>query len=370
LSRCNNISSTQIKLDSLIAGSYHIVITDAHHCSIDTIVHVTQPSSYFISIQSVTPPLCNGFNDGKILIGVNPPNNYSIYLDGNLNSTGDTFINVNAGSHVIRAATNATCHADTTIIVPQPAKFISWVNDSLNIPCTGMNSGMFSLTSRGGTMPYQYSIPKLYGGFTHDTIFSHLPPNHYLIFAEDNHGCLDTLNIKITQPDSVLSETKYTDDASCYFKLDGTIKLNILGGTRPYTTSITPIEGNYQSSTQIENGYYLIKIVDNNGCTINDSALIDVKCCLAILPNAFSPNNDGINDKFGILNPDDFLSVSKFEIYDRWGALLFSTTDKTKSWDGTYNGVVQPIGVYMYFVSINCSRGRTSQLKGNLTLIR
>jgi gliding motility-associated-like protein len=86
------------------------------------------------------------------------------------------------------------------------------------------------------------------------------------------------------------------------------------------------------------------------------------------VPTGFSPNGDGNND---VLNVYGTLKVSDFklEIYNRWGEKLFTTTDKSKGWDGTYNGVNVPVGVYAYIYRVNLD-GKIIQKSGSVTLIR
>jgi gliding motility-associated-like protein len=87
-----------------------------------------------------------------------------------------------------------------------------------------------------------------------------------------------------------------------------------------------------------------------------------------MLPSAFSPNGDGNNDIlniYGIANASSY----DFEIYNRWGENIFHSMDKTQGWDGTYNGVAAPVGVYAYWYNIVIS-GKTYNKKGSFTLLR
>lgn len=89
---------------------------------------------------------------------------------------------------------------------------------------------------------------------------------------------------------------------------------------------------------------------------------------LADVPNAFTPNGDGINDQvhvkgFGISKMD-------WKIYNRWGALVFESTSPDKGWDGYYNGVLQPQEVYTYVLNIIFSDNKRYQKKGDITLLR
>ena len=103
------------------------------------------------------------------------------------------------------------------------------------------------------------------------------------------------------------------------------------------------------------------------------------------LPNAFTPNNDGLNDLFGpgdIYCHPDFSDYS-FNIYNRWGQLVFQTVEPGIKWDGKYNGVPQEIGVYYYTLQYsfaNAPVGTSNStftysqtpvlIRGDVTLIR
>ena len=91
------------------------------------------------------------------------------------------------------------------------------------------------------------------------------------------------------------------------------------------------------------------------------------------VPNAFTPNNDGKNDKFGIISPS-ILPVFKLYIFNRWGQLVFSTSDQNEHWDGTYQGNPCPLGTYIWKTEYQYrieGRGSENHLEqGTVTLIR
>jgi gliding motility-associated-like protein len=107
-----------------------------------------------------------------------------------------------------------------------------------------------------------------------------------------------------------------------------------------------------------------------NGCRSVDSVWVFVKepCGNLLLPSAFSPNNDGVNDKLRILNKN-FSKLNWFRVYNRWGELVFEASDFLDAWDGTYKDKNQPMGVYAFSVSFVCS-GKTYETQGNVTLVR
>lgn len=87
------------------------------------------------------------------------------------------------------------------------------------------------------------------------------------------------------------------------------------------------------------------------------------------LPDAFSPNNDGLNDVFGPVGSAPTGSY-QLTIYDRWGSVVFKSDDPGLGWDGFVNGRVAPIGSYVYQVQTSSFRGQIHQKSGRLQLIR
>jgi gliding motility-associated-like protein len=110
-----------------------------------------------------------------------------------------------------------------------------------------------------------------------------------------------------------------------------------------------------------------------NDCGIStDSVFVDINPCdnCAVIPNAFTPNNDGRNDRFQVLMT---CPVTRYQlrIYNRWGQQIFSTGDPSAGWDGVVNGVVADKGVYVYIVEYESEHtGRGHFLKGNVTLVK
>ena len=76
-----------------------------------------------------------------------------------------------------------------------------------------------------------------------------------------------------------------------------------------------------------------------------DDELIDI-------PNAFSPNNDGNNDRFEIFPAPIIQEIYTFKIFNRWGALVWETDDINETWDGNYKGMPAAVGVYVYFLEV------------------
>jgi len=114
---------------------------------------------------------------------------------------------------------------------------------------------------------------------------------------------------------------------------------------------------------------------DYGVCSGQDSiriAIIDeeaVQCDNLLIPNAFTPNNDGLNDLIGISNNFIIEELRDFEIFDRWGEKVFSTTVKTEMWDGSFLGEKVISNVYLYKVNYSC-KGDDFVKTGSFSILR
>jgi len=111
------------------------------------------------------------------------------------------------------------------------------------------------------------------------------------------------------------------------------------------------------------------------GCLTLDSIRIividpaDLDCGKVFMPNAFTPNNDGRNDTYGISNPYAISDLVSFEIFDRWGGRVFLATDPMEQWDGNFKGEPMNPGVLLYKVIFRCD-GEEIVDVGSLSILR
>jgi gliding motility-associated-like protein len=114
-------------------------------------------------------------------------------------------------------------------------------------------------------------------------------------------------------------------------------------------------------------GKYWVTVTDENGCTAADTIQIKkVYCSLVDIPNAFTPNGDGINDTWDIYALRYFPGCS-VSVYSRWGRLVFTSLGYGKPWDGTSNRKQLPVGTYYYVINLN---NGSPPLSGYVTIIR
>ncbi len=118
---------------------------------------------------------------------------------------------------------------------------------------------------------------------------------------------------------------------------------------------------------------YTARVSVGNGCTLERSVTIRVaapQCDEPFLffPTGFSPNGDGENDELKL--EGRYVESVYWAIYNRWGQLVFETSDPEGAWDGTYKGEPQPAETYGYYLRLKCPGGQETFKKGNVTLLR
>lgn len=119
-----------------------------------------------------------------------------------------------------------------------------------------------------------------------------------------------------------------------------------------------------------EPGNYWVEVSNSCG-VISDTIFAEFENCDCSLyfPNAFTPNNDGTNDKIGAVFNCKLYEFS-LRIFNRWGEIIFETTSAENAWDGTYKGETLPIGTYLYSVKYKFKHSPNSLIQnGNLTLL-
>jgi PKD repeat protein len=203
----------------------------------------------------------------------------------------------------------------------------------------------------------------------------------YNIRIRYEHGCIWDTSIRIdvskvtadAGPDRTIGEGGRTVLGGAFTSVDGG-----RDGERfayrwtPSTFLSDPNVPNPVTTTSQTITYYLevTELNDTLLCKDRDTVVVYVECEDLILPNAFVPEGTfGGPNTFGLMNRQ-LIKLNYFRVYDRWGHVVFSTTDPSKQWDGRVNGEYLPPGVYVWEADGFCTTGQRFQRQGNVTLLR
>ena len=113
----------------------------------------------------------------------------------------------------------------------------------------------------------------------------------------------------------------------------------------------------------------IAQFISIDGCIVEGSAKVTVKYEDVIdVPNSFTPNLDGINEEVFVKGPG--ITSMNFRIYDRYGILMFETTDQEEGWDGTYQGQLLEPSAFLWTLDYTLINGESNTKTGSITLLK
>ena len=353
-------------------NTYTFTVTDVNGCTSTSSLSVTinaLPTAPTAPAATVTvQPTCTT-PTGTIEITAPTGANYEYSVDGTNYQSSPIFSGLQPGTYLVSVTDLSTsCSSTTTSLavnaVPNgPAAPV--VNITEQPTCLEPN-GTFEIVSPLGTN-YSYSSNGL--AQTGTTFTGLLPGQTYSVTVTDvNTGCVsgafDVTFNGVPTPEAVDAGPDQTIASGESVTLTATGNGSMVWNTGD-VTSIT-VSPTVQTT-------YTVTLTDANGCTSTDQAtvFISVECGDLFIPTAFSPNGDALNSLFRVkINPTCVKELD-LKVFDRWGELVFETTDPNGSWDGKFKGKELDPAVYVYVLDILLiSDTQEQHFKGNLTLIK
>lgn len=311
----------------------------------------------FILIDSVVSQNC--------AIGGTYDNSYTFYLSDSLTTGSFTFLYGGDPADLTDICENEGNTGSLTTDFNFDPLLLVESDTSYCVPY-GVASAEFELNSTGGNAPLQYfsnGNPVTLADLTTVTV-----PGQYLFQITDNQNCtIEHPLVSFYSADSLIISNDTTIYSESSADLYAT-SLNAVSTTWTPATYLSCDNCDTTITTPFETIEYTAVVLDENNCSNQGNILITVEIPPIFLPNGFSPNNDGFNDVLyvrglGISNLD-------FKIFNKWGDLVFQTTDKSIGWDGTYQDKPLNTGVFMYQMSANLSDGQEIYMTGNVTLFK
>ncbi len=382
------IDSTRLSIQVTQPGTYRFTAINLQLCATDTaftvLIDTIKPK---VTIRLIDSLICEKTQISVLASPVNPQSNYTYswsspntaLLRGEnqahlfVKNPGDLTLNI---KNPVNGCTDSLSFAvldysyslsQTNILVTDPS-------------CFNSNDGRVELLSTSsGRAPYRLSLNGR--DFINGTIIGNLAHGVYTLNIKDANGCKADTNFILQNPQAL----------SLHLGADRTIKLGQKVQITPRTnadtsqlnqwtwtpddfldcTSCFSVNASPKTTTR-----YVLRITDRHGCTVEDDVLIQVNAHPeVIVPSAFSPNGDNVNDRLEIAVGQAVRRIHAFKIYDRWGNLVYQAKDilpgtRLLSWDGSMNGEPLNPGVFIYMIDLELINGVRHHMAGDVSLLR
>lgn len=341
-------------------GSYTVQAISPEGCTGPPSDPLGVTVNYLYEKPTISLSGANAFCEGSSVVMTSSPGPGYIWSDGETTSS----ITVNGtGTYTVSIRDDQgrmSLPSDPVTITVYPAMSMGTAVVT-QVSCNGQSNGSVTFPLSGGTAPYQY---RWSNGETNPGATS-LAPGSYSLTVTDANSCTVSGNATITEP-SRLQMTVATHDPKCPAAGDGSLSLDISGGTAPYSVSWS----NGQTGVAIQDlsaGTYSATLTDANGCRLEENYVLNnvMSACL-IIPTIITPNGDGFNDTW-LIEGLDLYPGATVEVFDRWGNRVYYSTDYPVPWDGRKDGKELPMDSYHYVINLHDG---SKPIIGNITIVR
>jgi gliding motility-associated-like protein len=266
----NGFTSEQQNISNLAPGFYELLVTDSLGCSAQFDATITSSPELLVDF-TTTLSNCFGEENGSIEIftsGGTPNYTYSWSGPNGFSSNDALIENLAAGTYFLTLLDSNLCALQDSIVLTQPDSLFAEIN-ATSVLCFGEENGTIEAIINGGTSPYTASWTGPDGFSSSELTLINLIPGDYNLSVADSNGCAYNTIVTIINPDPLGVSLTQMTDALCNTDNSGSITIDVVGGTEPYSFSWTG-PNNYSSDEQNPDslfpGTYNLLLTDANGC--------------------------------------------------------------------------------------------------------
>ncbi len=265
---------------------YTVTSTDLNSCTGTMTIQISQPAQLILNVVSTQDVSCNGGCDGEaslsfaggtgaVTYSINP-----VIPCLPVQAVSGTFTNLGANTYTVTGTDANGCIATVSFVINQPTAFSISANVTQNVSCNGGCDGEVVITPNGGTPGYSYSISPITPCLPAQVVsgtFTNLGANTYTVTGTDSKGCTTTVSFTISQPSAPVTSLVSFTLPTCTPGCDGTATMTTIGGTPGYTYTVNPAA---TVNVNVISGLcaatiYTVTSTDNNGCTANETVLLN-----------------------------------------------------------------------------------------------
>lgn len=294
-------------------------------------------------------------------------------LNSQVSDSTLTITPTESGFYYVQISNGACTEIDSVEVTIIGSSLEVFGDDSLCIGETTNLTAQISLPSI--TFTYDWSPDSILTPVSANEVIANPTVSQWVYCtASASNGCVSVDSIFIYR--STFSDVVIATASPSPVVTQSTVNLSVSPSI--YSISWSPTSGvensNAAQTTAVVNQTTIFTATVSDGdCIKSDTALVVVLETLCdkrfvYVPNAFSPNGDGENDVLYVRSA--IAEKIVFRIFDRWGELIFESTDMSKGWDGSFRGKMVDPDVYDYYLEATCLGGEQKIIKGNITLMK
>ncbi len=371
----NGESSANI--NNLSGGIYTVTATNAAGCTAVASVLVTAPTQpVSVAIAELQGIACMGDNTGELQATPSGPGSLFTFTwsNGSIQSMATGLV---AGNYSVTISNEKGCTATASANLLEPTDIQAEFTTNEITCLDAADGGIISILQvTGGNPPYTYSADGSFFGQDTDLMGYAAGTNSF--FVQDAGGCVKEFMADIVGPAELvidLGNDKTID-------IGDSVKLQ-LTSSEPLSSYLwSPIEGlsctdcSSPIVAPISSGSYSVTVTTADGCTASDEIFITVNSNQNVyIPNAFSPNNDGLNDEFMPFTGSSVRSIKSFIIFDRQGNQVFESKNMLLNqpgagWNGEFRGKAMQPAVFVWLAEIEFFDGKVQRYSGDVTLVK
>ncbi|MDX1942952.1 MAG: gliding motility-associated C-terminal domain-containing protein [Saprospiraceae bacterium] len=346
------------------AGNYILIASDTFGCEIQKTVEINgnEPPELQFNIEE-------SCDSSRVFFS---PESFDYqWNDG---SNGNRFSTAIGGIFQVTVTDPAGCSSVTEVELPHPDG--PEIELEITQPFCSGDLGAIEIITDNPDRPIIFSID---GGATYsfEKRYKNLPYGKYLVIVQDDLGCISEHSVSIAKPDS-MGVSLNLDSLEVRPGVPIRLKASTVGDIQLYQWLPKEIDsGNAVTEFEaVDNLNVRLIVEDARGCRASDGFFLRIVLGDIYAPNAFSPNNDGMNDRFTLFSDNGSGEIiESLQVFNRWGVQLFETkeialNEEQLGWDGKYRGKPANPGVYVYQALVRFGNGTRKLYSGDVTLIR
>lgn len=353
-------------LFNLIAGVYGVTIKDQSDCEIRSVFNIVEPALLQIEPKIKDALVCDTPQSGEINLGISggtPP--YIIQWSNG--QSVEILLGITAGQYAVKITDALGCQVNQSFEVKRPSPISIVTLKSTNIQCgPRLVEEEFKISISGGFAPY--TINWSGGNISPDgKTMKTSAPGLYEVSVTDGRGCSSVQSFEVENleiiPEAAIESAAFEQYNSYLVNFEIQFLNKSFGQITSYFWDFgdgkESFEENPKHTYTAEGNYEItLTITDVFGCSAVVKKKISVFDYYLVVPNAFTPNGDGINDTFfpRYINIESL----QFWILNKWGETIYFSDDmNSQGWDGKINGVIATPGNYVYRLKFQTLDGRT-----------